>query len=215
MRNKIICKLTLLLYVNWILILPKGGFQSDQALHHRYKKRGMIMYQTLWNSINHQVKKSHASAAFLAVSLIEWTTLGLLAGFFISIIGGMSAITKLTVILCAGGYTGLIFGFFGGEQIPAIPQQNLLPLLPPDSLLRVKQLPDLYQTAVLFFYKMDSRLIKTILHRCNTDPHTAKSQCICFQSNILLLNFFYHTLMFFIFFRIINTYQKNVSSILR
>jgi hypothetical protein len=114
MRNKIICKLTLLLYVNWILILPKGGFQSDQALHHRYKKRGMIMYQTLWNSINHQIKKSHASAAFLAVSLIEWTTLGLLAGFFISIIGGMSAITKLTVILCAGGYTGLIFGFFGG-----------------------------------------------------------------------------------------------------
>ena len=101
------------------------------------------------------------------------------------------------------------------EQIPAIPQQNLLPLLPPDSLLRVKQLPDLYQTAVLFFYKMDSRLIKTILHRCNTDPHTARSQCICFQSNILLLNFFYHTLMFFIFFRIINTYQKNVSSILR
>ena len=114
MRNKIIYKLTLLLYVNWILILPKGDFQSDQALHHRYKKRGMIMYQTLWNSINHQIKKSHASAAFLAVSLIEWTTLGLLAGFFISIIGGMSAITKLTVILCAGGYTGLIFGFFGG-----------------------------------------------------------------------------------------------------
>lgn len=72
------------------------------------------MYQTLWNSINHQVKKSHASAAFLAVSLIEWTTLGLLAGFFISMIGGMSAIAKLTVILCAGGYTGLIFGFFGG-----------------------------------------------------------------------------------------------------
>ena len=72
------------------------------------------MYQTLWNSINHQVKKPHASAAFLAVSLIEWTTLGLLAGFLISIIGEMSAITKLTVILCAGGYTGLIFGFFGG-----------------------------------------------------------------------------------------------------
>ena len=28
------------------------------------------MYQTLWNSINKQVKNSHASAAFLAVSLI-------------------------------------------------------------------------------------------------------------------------------------------------
>lgn len=114
MRNKIICKLTLLLYVNWILILPKGDFQSDQALHHRYKKRGMIMYQTLWNSINKQVKDLHASAAFLAVSLIGWTTIGLLAGFLICMIGGMSIVTKVTVVLCSGGYTGLIFGFFGG-----------------------------------------------------------------------------------------------------
>lgn len=114
MRNKIICKLTLLLYVNWILILPKGGFQSDQALHHKYKKRGMIMYQTLWNSINKQVKNSHASAAFLAVSLMGWTTIGLLAGFLICMIGGMSFVTKVTVVLCSGGYTGLIFGFFGG-----------------------------------------------------------------------------------------------------
>ena len=114
MRNKIICKLTLLLYVNWILILPKGGFQSDQALHHRYKKRGMIMYQTLWNSINKQVKDSHASAAFLAVSLMGWTTIGLLAGFLICMIGGMSFVTKVTVVLCSGGYTGLILGFFGG-----------------------------------------------------------------------------------------------------
>lgn len=79
-----------------------------------YKQIPHKQNRSVWNSINHQVKKSHASAAFLAVSLIEWTTLGLLAGFFISIIGGMSAITKLTVILCAGGYTGLIFGFFGG-----------------------------------------------------------------------------------------------------
>ena len=72
------------------------------------------MYQTLWNSINKQVKKAHAAAAFLAASLIEWTTLGLLAGFLVTLIGGMSVVTKATVILCAGGYTGLIFGFFGG-----------------------------------------------------------------------------------------------------
>ena len=30
------------------------------------------MYQTLWNSINKQVKNSHAYAAFLAVSLMGW-----------------------------------------------------------------------------------------------------------------------------------------------
>ena len=72
------------------------------------------MYQTLWNSINKQVKNSHASAAFLAISLIGWTTIGLLAGFLICIIGGMSFITKVTAVLCSGWYTGLIFGFFGG-----------------------------------------------------------------------------------------------------
>ena len=72
------------------------------------------MYQILWNSINKQVKKAHAAAAFLTASLIEWTTLGLLAGFLVTLIGGMSVVTKATVIFCAGGYTGLIFGFFGG-----------------------------------------------------------------------------------------------------
>ena len=78
------------------------------------KKRGIIMYQTLWNSINKQVKNSHAAATFLAVSLISWTTIGLLTGFLICMIGGMSFVTKVTVVLCSGGYTGLIFGFFGG-----------------------------------------------------------------------------------------------------
>ena len=72
------------------------------------------MYQTLWNSINKQEKNSHASAAFLAISLIGWTTIGLLAGFLICMIGGISFVTKATVVLCSGGYTGLIFGFFGG-----------------------------------------------------------------------------------------------------
>ena len=101
------------------------------------EKRGIIMYQTLWNSINKQVKNSHASAAFLAASLIGWTTIGLLAGFLICMIGGMSFVTKITVVLCSGGYTGLILGFFGGiyictDQNPAIwllPPLHRFPLL--------------------------------------------------------------------------------------
>ena len=55
------------------------------------------MYQTLWNSINKQVKNSHASATFLAVSLMGWTTIGLLAGFLICMIGGMSLDRKSVV----------------------------------------------------------------------------------------------------------------------
>ena len=58
------------------------------------------MYQTLWNSINKQVKNSHAYAAFLAVSLMGWTTIGLLAGFLICMIGGMSFVTKITGSHC-------------------------------------------------------------------------------------------------------------------
>ena len=45
---------------------------------------------------------------------MDWTTIGLLAGFLICMIGGMSFVTKVTVVLCSGGYTGLILGFFGG-----------------------------------------------------------------------------------------------------
>lgn len=31
-----------------------------------------------------------------------------------AVLGGMSFVTKVTVVLCSGGYTGLILGFFGG-----------------------------------------------------------------------------------------------------
>ena len=51
---------------------------------------------------------------FWLFHLSGWTTIGLLAGFLICMIGGMSFVTKVTVVLCSGGYTGLIFGFFGG-----------------------------------------------------------------------------------------------------
>lgn len=68
------------------------------------------MYKTLWNSINKQVKDSHASTAFLAVSLMGWTTIGLLAGFLICMIGGMSFVTKVTVVLCSGRIYRTDFG---------------------------------------------------------------------------------------------------------
>ena len=53
----------------------------------------------------------------LTSTFIAWIVgnlIGLLAGFLICMIGGMSFVTKVTVVLCSGGYTGLIFGFFGG-----------------------------------------------------------------------------------------------------
>ena len=72
------------------------------------------MYKTLWNGMNKQMSKSHASALFLAVLLIGWTAIGFLAGSAVCMVGGMSTITRITVLLCSSGYSGLIFGFFGG-----------------------------------------------------------------------------------------------------
>ena len=67
------------------------------------------MYKTVWNFMNHHVKSSHVSAMFLAALLI-----GLLAGSVVCLISTISLSTKTIVLFCSAGYTGLIFGFFGG-----------------------------------------------------------------------------------------------------
>ena len=72
------------------------------------------MYNTVWNFINQHVKKSHVSAMFLAALLTGWTLIGLLAGSVVCLVGNISLSTKAIVLFCSAGYTGLIFGFFGG-----------------------------------------------------------------------------------------------------
>ena len=72
------------------------------------------MYKTVWNFMNHHVKSSHVSAMFLAALLAGWTLIGLLAGSVVCLISTISLSTKTIVLFCSAGYTGLIFGFFGG-----------------------------------------------------------------------------------------------------
>jgi len=72
------------------------------------------MYKTVWNFMNHHVKSSHVSAMFLAALLAGWTLIGLLAGSVVCLISTISLSTKTVVLFCSAGYTGLIFGFFGG-----------------------------------------------------------------------------------------------------
>lgn len=72
------------------------------------------MYKTVWNFMNHHVKSSHVSAMFLAALLAGWTLIGLLAGSVVCLISTISFSTKTVVLFCSAGYTGLIFGFFGG-----------------------------------------------------------------------------------------------------
>lgn len=73
------------------------------------------MYKTLWNYVSKHSKKSSTTSVFLPVLVLEWTMLGLLAGALIwPFLQNTTALVKATVVLCSGGYTGLIFGFFGG-----------------------------------------------------------------------------------------------------
>lgn len=72
------------------------------------------MYKTVWNFMNHHVKSSHVSAMFLAALLTGWTLIGLLAGSVVCLISTVSLSIKTVVLFCSAGYTGLIFGFFGG-----------------------------------------------------------------------------------------------------
>lgn len=59
-------------------------------------------------------KKSSTASVFLPVLVLGWTVIGLLAGALICPFLQAAVLVKVTVVLCTGGYAGLIFGFFGG-----------------------------------------------------------------------------------------------------
>lgn len=73
------------------------------------------MYKTLWNYVSKHSKKSSSASVFLPVLVLEWTVLGLFAGALICLfLHNTTALVKATIVLCSGGYSGLIFGFLGG-----------------------------------------------------------------------------------------------------
>ena len=73
------------------------------------------MYKTLWNYVSKHSKKSSSASVFLPVLVLGWTAIGLLIGALICpLLQNAAVLVKTTVLLCSGGYTGLIFGFFGG-----------------------------------------------------------------------------------------------------
>ena len=72
------------------------------------------MYKTLWNHLAQNKKKAPAPAVFLALLTAGWSAAGILAGLLVCLGLQTELMVKLTVILCTGGYAGLIPGFFGG-----------------------------------------------------------------------------------------------------
>ena len=72
------------------------------------------MYKTLWNHLAQNKKKAPAPAVFLELLTAGWSVAGILAGLLVCLGLQTELMVKLTVILCTGGYAGLIPGFFGG-----------------------------------------------------------------------------------------------------
>ena len=72
------------------------------------------MYKTLWNYLKEHVKREHRTTAFLSLLTVGWSVAGVLAGLIVCLGIQKELMVKLSVILCAGGYAGLILGFFGG-----------------------------------------------------------------------------------------------------
>lgn len=89
------------------------------------------MYKTIWNYISKHSKKSSTASVFLPVLVLEWTVLGLFAGALICLfLHNTTALVKATIVLCSGGYAGLIFGFLGASSISTkMPQVFLIPPL--------------------------------------------------------------------------------------
>ena len=87
------------------------------------------MYKTLWNHLDQNKKKAPAPAVFLTLLTSGWSVAGILAGLLVCLGLQTELMVKLTVILCAGGYAGLIPGFFGGILSEWI-FRNLLQILP-------------------------------------------------------------------------------------
>ena len=73
------------------------------------------MYKTLWDHIKKHTKKHTTASVFLPLLVIGWTAAGLLTSALICpFLQNVTTLVRATVVLCSGGYAGLIFGFFGG-----------------------------------------------------------------------------------------------------
>lgn len=72
------------------------------------------MYRTFWNYLKQHMNGRYKPAVFLSLLTAGWTIAGLLSGLAVCPGLQMELAEKLAVILCAGGYAGLLPGFLGG-----------------------------------------------------------------------------------------------------
>lgn len=72
------------------------------------------MYTRLWKLITKHMEENSRMAVFLTSAMLIWTIGITMAGIFVCIIKHMNVICRLSDLICAGIYAGLVFGLFGG-----------------------------------------------------------------------------------------------------
>ena len=72
------------------------------------------MYTRLWKLITKHMEENSRMAVFLTSAMLIWTIGITMAGILVCIIKHMNVICRLSDLICAGIYAGLVFGLFGG-----------------------------------------------------------------------------------------------------
>lgn len=72
------------------------------------------MYTRLWKLITKYMEENSRMAVFLTSAMLIWTIGITMAGILVCIIKHMNVICRLSDLICAGIYAGLVFGLFGG-----------------------------------------------------------------------------------------------------
>lgn len=75
---------------------------------------GERMYTRLWKLITGHIEEASRMAVFLTTAVLIWTVGITVAGILVCMIKHMEVICRLSDLVCAGIYAGLVFGLFGG-----------------------------------------------------------------------------------------------------
>lgn len=70
------------------------------------------MYTRLWKLITKHMEENSRMAVFLTSAMLIWTIGITMAGILVCIIKHMNVICRLSDLICAGIYAGLVFGLF-------------------------------------------------------------------------------------------------------
>ena len=75
------------------------------------------MYTRLWKLITKHMEENSRMAVFLTSAMLIWTIGITMAGILVCIIKHMNVICRLSDLICAGIYAGLVFGLFGRRML--------------------------------------------------------------------------------------------------